>query len=1181
MSAPRRALLLGALASGLLLAPVAGASATSPWWQLTTSSRPTNLWEPASELQEFNKGPGITLIRFEGENVACMGGSACTTTFSLPNDETAAQLQSSLEGPYGAGEVQVSEDPEKAGRFLVSAIGASAGRYVTPITAVWTEDPGTERAKILTEGGSGRLVITATNLGDAALDATKSHVVISDTLPAGVTAHNVEGFAGEQNVYGPLECEVQTTSQVSCTYKGKLPPYETLELEIFASLQGEPPLLGEAGEVTISGGGAEPASAPQSVHASPEETPFGIETYEVAAEAPGGAQVTQAGSHPFQLTATIQLNQGPLSPGPRGIAIEKQPAQPRNFRFRLPPGLAGDATGIPRCSFSDFTTQDELINQCPPQSAVGAASVTIIEPLIGFLRVAVPVFNLEPINGEPARFGFMAGGVPVTLDASVRSSESYRVQVHTDNASQLAQLLDSSVTFWGNPGDPRHDVSRGWNCVYAVPPGPCSRPPSLPESAFLRLPGSCGVPLGFPTEMEPWNVPLGAAVISTTFTGSALDGCNKVPFAPTIDVQPDSHSADSPSGLSVHLKVPQAVSEAPEGVAESDLRLAKVTLPAGLQVNPAAANGLAACSEAEVGFQRVEASGEVVFDEAPAACPPASKLGTVKVSTPLLEEPVEGAVYQAAQGQNPFGSLLAFYIVAEAPHSGVRVKLASKVEPTPQGLISTTPEAPQLPFEEFELDFFGGPGAALATSECGSYVTETELGPWSGNPPATPSSAFAVTSGPTGGPCQSPEPFAPSLTAGSQVPIAGAFSPFLLRVSRQDGMQRLGAIEALLPAGISGRLAGVPYCPEAAIARAASLSAPGDGAVELASPSCPAASQVATVRVAAGVGPSPFITTGKAYLAGPYKGAPLSLEVITPAIAGPFDLGSVAVRTALYVDQRTAQITAKSDPLPSQLQGIALSIRSVAVRTDRPNFTLNPTSCEPKTVTGAATSLLGQSAAFSSPFGLGACKALGFAPKLKLSLKGGTKRNDHPALKGVFTERKGDANPARLITLLPPSEQIDSFHINNPCTRPQFEAGQCPSTSVLGHAVATSPLLDRPLEGAVYFRANGGERPLPDIVADLNGQLHVVLVGQTDAITKHGSTQIRTTFAPTPDVPASKVVLSLFGGPKRGLLVNNRDICAHPYKASVKARAWNGRTTSFSTPVANSCKRPPKKKRGR
>jgi hypothetical protein len=438
------------------------------------------------------------------------------------------------------------------------------------------------------------------------------------------------------------------------------------------------------------------------------------------------------------------------------------------------------------------------------------------------------------------------------------------------------------------------------------------------------------------------------------------------------------------------------------------------------------------------------------------------------------------------------------------------------------------------------------------------------------------SAPFTITSGAGGAPCVGSEaqlPNKPALEAGTLVPLAANYAPYVFKVSRQDGDQLFSSLEATPPKGLLGKLAGIPYCPEAAIAQAQARSFEGGGVLEQASPSCPAASLVGTVSAGAGSGPSPYYVQGKAYLAGPYKGAPLSLVIITPALAGPFDLGTVVIRTAIQINETTGQITAKSDPLPTILHGIPLEVRSASVRLDREGFALNPTNCEPLTTGGFLTSTVGSVAALSAPFQVGGCRNLPFAPKLQMSLSGATTRAKHPAFKAVLTQPQGQANLKKLSLTLPPTEFVDPNHVANPCTRPQFAAHACPSSSVLGKVRAFTPLLDKPLEGPIYFRANGGERELPDAVADLNGQVHLVSVGFVDALHHKGSeeSRIRTTIATVPDAPIQKVIIELKGGKKHGLLVNSANICKSANRALVKMWGQNGKVQSSEPKIAVEC----------
>jgi hypothetical protein len=641
-------------------------------------------------------------------------------------------------------------------------------------------------------------------------------------------------------------------------------------------------------------------------------------------------------------------------------------------------------------------------------------------------------------------------------------------------------------------------------------------------------------------------------------------------------------------------QLPDSITAPDIGPSESAIPLAtaalkdtKVALPARVVLNPSAAGGRSACSSAQIGLTTLVGQAPPIhFSEVPQSCPDAAKVGSVEVSTPLLDHRLPGAVYLAKPFDNPFGSLLGIYLAIEDPETGVVAKLAGKVEadPTTGQLTTTFTDSPQLPLEDVELHLFNGPRAALTTPfACGRYTTTAVLTPWSTpeGADATPSDSFETTTAPGGGPCPSGEanaPNAPSFTAGTVSPQAGAYSPFVLKLSRPDGSQRLTAIDATLPKGLTGKLAGIPYCSEAQIAQAQSRNQPEQGALELSSPSCPLASEVGTVNVGAGSGITPLYVTGHAYLAGPYKGAPLSLAIVTPAVAGPFDLGVVTVRTALRVDPETAQIHAVSDPLPTILQGIPLDVRSIALKMDRPSFTLNPTSCDPMAITGSALAATGQSAALSSPFQVGGCSALKFKPKLALKLKGGTKRTGHPALTAVATAKPGEANIAKVSVALPHSAFLDQAHIKTICTRVQFSSGAipgegCPKGSIYGKATATTPLLTDPISGPVYLRSSSHE--LPDLVAALHGQVDVVVAGRVDSV--NGG--IRNSFEAVPDAPVTKFTLQMQGG-KKGLIVNSRNICNSIQRATVKMLAQNGKTYDSKPLIKNSCKQKAKKKHG-
>jgi len=698
---------------------------------------------------------------------------------------------------------------------------------------------------------------------------------------------------------------------------------------------------------------------------------------------------------------------------------------------------------------------------------------------------------------------------------------------------------------------------------------------------------------------DPWEAP-GAFAASTyesaDLGGSpvSISGCNAVQYGPTISARPTTNLTDSPTGLDFHLHQPQDTDK--EQRASGQLKDAELILPEGLVANPSQADGLAACTPGQIGLLTPVGQGSPVHLSGQAqSCPDAAKLGTLEVVSPLLvrrdekheleedpetgepiPEPLHGSVYLAEPFENPFGTLLAIYLVVEDEKTGILAKLAGRVDPDPKTgrLTSTFTENPQLPLEDVRLHLFAGARAPLITPPtCATHTSVSTLTPWSAPqaPAARPSDSFQTIAEPGGGECPQSEgqaPNKPTFQAGTFSPRAGAFSPFALKLSREDGSQRLAGIDTTLPPGLTGRLAGVATCSEAELAVARGRESPNMGRLERERPSCPPGSEVGAVTVGAGAGPTPFYAVGRAYLAGPYKGAPLSLAVIVPAIAGPFDLGAVLSRVALHVDPATAQIHAVSDPLPQILEGIPLDVRSIALKMDRPDFTLNPTSCDPMQITGSALSALGQSAPLNSPFQVGGCPQLPFKPKLSLRLKGGTKRAKHPALVATLKAKPGEANIAQAQVKLPLSAFLDQAHIRTICTRVQFAADQCPKGSIYGKAQAITPLLDQPLSGNVYLRSSSHK--LPDLVVALKGPdslpIEIELVGRTDSV----KGALRNTFEAVPDAPVSRFRLQLFGG-NRGLVVNSRNLCAHRYRAEVNLDGQNGKVWDTTPVVGSDC----------
>jgi hypothetical protein len=877
----------------------------------------------------------------------------------------------------------------------------------------------------------------------------------------------------------------------------------------------------------------------------------------------------QAGAHP-DVTFTFRVPEG--EPGENPNFPEKTFPIERAHRNQvdLPVGLIGNPSVAETCADSLMkVTGNGNGSACPVNAQVGVAEV------FGVLTSKTPVYNMKVPTGSPAQFAFTILGVVVKLTPSVRADD-YGITMDSGTISQGLPILGAEVTLWGVPADSAHDFQRFapqfGGLFYAAPAAS-----TLPRQSFLSTATSCpGTPETFSARLDGWESigQFDSASFSSDFDGEPFinTGCDLPPFEPTIEARPTTNMADAPSGLDVSLKIPQNTD--PDGLSTAHLKNASVTLPAGMTVNPSSANGLGACSPSEVGLVSPIGQPKAIFNGADATCPNASKLGTVEVNTPLIDHPLKGAIYLAEQNNNPFASLLALYISVEDPQTGITIKLAGQPVPDPATgrLTVDFDNNPQLPFQELKVNLYTGPRAALKTpAACGQFTTRTTMTPWTSpyGANANPSDTFPITRGAGGGAClgaESQAPNKPTFSAGTVDPTAGTYSPFVMKLTRADGSAPIKAIDATLPKGLLGKLAGISYCPEANLAAAAGKS----GKAEQAAPSCPAASRIGSVTVGAGAGSNPLYVGGNAYLAGPYKGAPLSLAIVTPAVAGPFDLGTVVVRTALNVDPESTQLHAVSDPIPTILQGIPLDIRQIALNIDRPSFTLNPTSCDPSAVTGSALSVFGTSALLTDRFQVGGCNALGFKPKLALALKGGTARGQYPALRAQLKARAGDANIAKAVVSLPHSEFLAQEHIRTICTRVQFAANTCPAGSIYGKAKAWSPLLDKPLSGPVYLRSSSND--LPDLVADLGGQIRVSLVGRIDSI--RGG--IRNSFELVPDAPVSKFTLQMQGG-KKGLLVNSRNLCKSVNKAQADFSAQNGKSAALRPVLRNGCKKSSRK----
>ncbi|HEU4906613.1 MAG TPA: hypothetical protein VFT19_10950 [Solirubrobacterales bacterium] len=944
---------------------------------------------------------------------------------------------------------------------------------------------------------------------------------------------------------------------------------------------------------------------------------IGLGNFDVTATNADGTPATQAGSHPFAFTTEFKIDYTEEGVDPVfGVPLYFISAQLKDLLIDQAPGFLADTTVYPRCTAAQFAGLVGAFSRklkeeraCPNDTAVGVVGNGVFFP---WLWTGSAVYNMVPPPGALARFGFrVAEAVNVVIDITVQDTPPYNGVAKLLNTSQIARVFYSEFQLWGNPSDPAHDKVRGACYRQEEEFNPFAGPEAIdwqfkpsseacevaPRDALLTLPASCRGPQLTAFEANSWEEP-GSWISGGSLSHDDAEppspqgftGCEKVSFSPAVKAKPTTDSAETGTGLDVNIEFDDEGLKDPKGTAQSQAKKVVVTLPEGMTLNPSAAEGLGVCTPADL-------DRETLGSQAGEGCPSGSKLGTVRVESPLAPEPVLGNVYLAQQddpatsepgAENPFDSLIAFHIVIRNKNLGLLVKIPARVDPDPVTgqLVTTVEEAPQLPFSSFQFHFNEGLRAPLISPPaCGEYQTKVELYPWSDpSNPRTVLSGFEITAGVGEGPCPPGgiPPFGPDFEAGSLNNNAGSYSPFTMRLLRADGEQNMTKFSAVLPPGVVGSLRGVEKCADSAIGAAKAKT----GREELATPSCPPNSQIGTTQAGAGVGSALTYVGGTTYLGGPYKGAPLSVISITPAVAGPFDAGTVVVRLGLDLDPKTAEVEvdgAASDPIPHILKGIPLKLRDLQVNVDRPNFTLNPTSCDESsakaTLFGSYLNLFDPAddvpADLATRYQAANCLNLGFAPKLGLKLKGGTRRGNFPGLKAHYKPFSGHANVKDLVVRLPRSAFLEQGHIRTICTRVQFAADSCPKAAQYGYIRAWTPLLDEPLQGPVYLRSSNHK--LPDLVFDLHGLVDVEVQTRIDSV--RGGIRARVENAP--DAPISRVILNMQGG-KKGLIVNSRNLCTkNKARANARFTAQSGKQLARKPVLRPQCRKRRKAKRAR
>jgi hypothetical protein len=845
---------------------------------------------------------------------------------------------------------------------------------------------------------------------------------------------------------------------------------------------------------------------------------------------------TQAGGHvPFGITDFKVNTKGSLPTAePEGVVT--------HIRTDVAPGLATSPAAVTQCSLENFGTKEAVPgtglfgpSNCAG-SEIGENEVTVFVKEAGLdIPLRGTVYNLAPTEGLASEFGVALDATPLgapglfahTLikgnvewgqEAKGTNQADYHDYFEID-VSPALPLVSSRLVFEGTKG--RGDfITNATNC-----PGN--------NTTSLSLTDAEGT-----TVTRPYTTPIG------------LTGCNLVPFAPTFSVFPGAGetASDRPDGITTELALPQ--NHEASGISSSQLKTASITLPEGMTMNPSAAHGLEACTPKQFRMRSATPGVE---------CPGGSKIGTLTLNVPQLQNPLQGSIYLGGPESGPITDPpFTIYLDAESSQYGISVRLKGIVTPNPTtGRLTTTfTENPEQPFSNVILHFNGGALAPIANPlACGNASSEATFSPFSGTGAVSPFvNPFAVDSNGAGGGCPSPLPFAPTQSTQNQAPgNAGANTSYTISYERGEGQQYLSEIKTTLPAGLAGAIPTVTQC----------------GEPQASKDECPAASQIGSVVVTAGSGPTPFQFTGPVYMTGPYAGAPFGMSIVVPANAGPFSFGNVISRATINIDPYTGRVIVGSQ-LPRIFKGVPLRLRKVVVSVNKQGFLRNPTNCgalaTESTLTGFVSGVAGGSAInLSSPFQVGNCNALQFKPSFKATTGAKTSKANGASLETTINQPAGQANIKSVLVQLPKQLPSRLTTLQKACTEATFNANpfSCPEASKVGGARANTPLLPGKLSGPAYLVSHGGAAfPDLDLVMEANG-VRIILVGHTNI--KNGITT--TNFSTAPDAPVSSITVNLPTGPHSALAANG-NLCASKLSMPTTITGQNGVVVKQNTTIA-------------